>query len=303
MTEEYAIQTKGLIKNYGNVKALLGVDLEVKKGEIFGFLGPNGAGKTTTIRCMLDLIRPQGGSIRVLGLDPQADPVSVRERVGYLPGELNMESNLKVESQLRYYVDLRGNTIEWQYVQDLARRLELDLSLAIKNLSKGNKQKVGMVQALMARPELLLLDEPTAGLDPLMQQEVYRLLREARSEGTTVFFSSHIIHEIELLADRVAIIRKGVIIEEAEPSKLGTMEMRNVRVRFKESMDVSALSQIEGVTLLSQSDGFATLRVDGDMDGLIKGLANFPVIDLAVERTSLEEAFLRYYKAGDEESN
>lgn len=303
MTEEYAIQTKGLIKNYGNVKALLGVDLEVKKGEIFGFLGPNGAGKTTTIRCMLDLIRPQGGSIRVLGLDPQADPVSVRERVGYLPGELNMESNLKVESQLRYYVDLRGNTIEWQYVQDLARRLELDLSLAIKNLSKGNKQKVGMVQALMARPELLLLDEPTAGLDPLMQQEVYRLLREAKSEGTTVFFSSHIIHEIELLADRVAIIRKGVIIEEAEPSELGTMEMRNVRVRFKESMDVSALSQIEGVTLLSQSDGFATLRVDGDMDGLIKGLANFPVIDLAVERTSLEEAFLRYYKAGDEESN
>lgn len=303
MTEEFAIQTKGLIKNYGNVKALLGVDLDVKKGEIFGFLGPNGAGKTTTIRCILDLIRPQGGSIRVLGFDPQVDSVSVRERVGYLPGELSMESNLKVEKQLRYYADLRSNNFDWGHVEELARRLELDLKLSIKNLSRGNKQKVGVVQALMARPELLLMDEPTSGLDPLMQQEVYKMLREAKAAGTTVFFSSHIIHEIEALADRVAIIRKGVIIEEAEPSKLGTMEIRNVRVRLKESSDLSSLSQIDGVTLLFQSDGFVTLRVEGEMDGLIKGLASFPVSDLAVERTSLEEVFLRYYKAGDKESN
>ena len=303
MTEEYAIQTKGLIKNYGNVKALLGVDLEVKKGEIFGFLGPNGAGKTTTIRCMLDLIRPQGGSIRMLGIDPQADPVSVRERTGYLPGELSMESNLKVKKQLRYYADLRSNSLDWGYVEELARRLELDLKLSIKNLSKGNKQKVGVVQALMSRPELLLMEEPTSGLDPLMQQEVYKLLREAKAAGTTVFFSSHIIHEVEVLADRVAIIREGVIIEEAEPLKLGTMEMRMVRVRLKESVDVSPLSQIEGVTLITQADDLATFRVEGDMDGLIKGLANFPVSDLAVERTSLEEVFLRYYKAGDKESN
>jgi ABC-2 type transport system ATP-binding protein len=303
MPEEFAIQTKGLIKNYGNVKALLGVDLEVKKGEIFGFLGPNGAGKTTTIRCMLDLIRPQGGSIRIFGIDPQADSVSVRERVGYLPGELSMESNLKVENQLQYYADLRSNSLKWGYVEELARRLELDLKLSIKNLSKGNKQKVGVVQSLMSRPELLLMDEPTSGLDPLMQQEVYTILREAKEDGATVFFSSHIINEVEALADRVAIISKGVIIEEAEPSKLGTMEMRSVRVRFKESMDVSALSQIEGVTLITQADGLATFRVEGEMDGLIKGLANFPVSDLAVERTSLEEVFLRYYRAGDKEKS
>jgi ABC-2 type transport system ATP-binding protein len=301
MTDGAAIQTKGLIKNYGNVRALRGVDLEVRKGEIFGFLGPNGAGKTTTIRCMLDLIRPQGGLIRIFGINPQADPVSVRARVGYLPGELSMESNLKVKNQLRYYADLRSNDLDWDYVKELARRIELDLSLAIKNLSKGNKQKVGVVQALMARPELVLMDEPTAGLDPLMQQEVYRLLREAQAEGATVFFSSHIISEVETLADRVAIIREGVIIEEAEPSKLVTMEMRHVRVRFGEAVDVSSLSEVGGVTLLNHSDGYATFRVEGEMDGLIKGLASYPVSDLAVDRTSLEEVFLRYYQGDEKE--
>jgi ABC-2 type transport system ATP-binding protein len=212
-----------------------------------------------------------------------------------------MESNLKVKNQLRYYADLRSNDLDWDYVKELARRIELDLSLAIKNLSKGNKQKVGVVQALMARPELVLMDEPTAGLDPLMQQEVYRLLREAQAEGATVFFSSHIISEVETLADRVAIIREGVIIEEAEPSKLVTMEMRHVRVRFGEAVDVSSLSEVGGVTLLNHSDGYATFRVEGEMDGLIKGLASYPVSDLAVDRTSLEEVFLRYYQGDEKE--
>lgn len=302
MVEDIAIRTDGLIKNYGSVRALRGVDLEVRKGEIFGFLGPNGAGKTTTIRCMLDLIRPQGGSISILGINPQVDPVSVRSRVGYLPGELSMESNLKVENQLRYYADLRSNNLDWNYVKELAERIELDLNLAIKNLSKGNKQKVGVVQTLMSRPELVLMDEPTSGLDPLMQQEVYRLLREAQSEGTTVFFSSHIINEVEALADRVAIIREGVIIEEAEPSQLVTMEMRHVRVRFGSAIDATDLSKVEGVTLLTQSDGIVTFRVEGEMDGLIKGLAAYPVSDLAVERTSLEEVFLRYYQGVEKEN-
>ncbi|MCJ7621997.1 MAG: ABC transporter ATP-binding protein, partial [Anaerolineaceae bacterium] len=173
MNDNYVIEAKGLIKSYGKIQALRGVDLDVRRGEIFGFLGPNGAGKTTTIRCMLDLIRPQGGTIRVLGMDPQRDPLAVRERVGYLPGELSMESNLKVDEQLRYYIDLRGNHVDWGYVKQIAERLELDLTRSIKNLSKGNKQKIGVVQALMHRPELLMMDEPTSGLDPLMQQEVY----------------------------------------------------------------------------------------------------------------------------------
>jgi ABC-2 type transport system ATP-binding protein len=304
MVEELAIQAQGLKKNYGNVRALRGVDLEVRRGEIFGFLGPNGAGKTTTIRCMLDLIRPNGGNLRVMGFDPQADPVAVRALAGYLPGELSMESNLRVESQLRYLNDLRGNKIDWGFVRELSQRLELDLSMPIKNLSKGNKQKVGVVQTLMARPNLLLMDEPTSGLDPLMQQEVYRLLREAKANGATVFFSSHIITEVEAIADRVAIIREGVIVEEAEPGQLTSMEMRRLRVRFKEPIDPSTLARVDGITLLSHHNGiFATLQVEGEMDGVVKTLASFPVVDIDIEKPSLEEIFLAYYATGEKETS
>jgi len=302
MAEELAIKITDLWKAYGNVQALKGVNLDVKKGEIFGFLGPNGAGKTTTIRCMLDLIRPQRGSIQIFNLDPQKDPVAVRNYVGYLPGELNMESNLTVEGQLRYYKDLRGNKIDWDYARQLARRIELDLKLKIKNLSKGNKQKVGVLQALMSKPSLLLLDEPTAGLDPLMQQEVYRLLREAQAEGTTVFFSSHIIDEVETLADRVAIIRDGVIVEEAEPGHLANLEIRNVRVRFMQPVDIEDLNHVEGVSVKSKSNGSSVnLQVEGEMDKLIKALAAYPVADLEIEHQSLEQVFLAYYEAKEKE--
>ena len=299
MTDNLAIMARGLKKSYGRVRALRGVDLEVERGELFGFLGPNGAGKTTTIRCLMDLIRPNEGDIRVLGLDPQVDPVAVRLRTGYLPGELSMEDGLKVEGQLRYFTDLRGNKIDQGHVRDLARRLDLDLSMPIKNLSKGNKQKVGVVQALMHRPELLLLDEPTAGLDPLMQQEVYRLLREAQADGATVFFSSHIISEVEALADRVAIIREGIIVEEAQPSQLVNMALRRIWVRFLEKVDPAPLADVEGITLLSQSNGLRVhLQVEGELDALIKALAVFPVSDFEIERPSLEEIFLAYYEAG-----
>jgi ABC-2 type transport system ATP-binding protein len=298
MAEELAIKITDLWKAYGSVQALRGVNLDVKKGEIFGFLGPNGAGKTTTIRCMLDLIRPQQGSIEIFQLDPQKDPVAVRTLVGYLPGELNMESNLTVETQLRYYKDLRGNKIDWNYTRQLAQRLELDLKLKIKNLSKGNKQKVGVLQALMSKSPLLLLDEPTAGLDPLMQQEVYRLLREAQAGGTTVFFSSHIINEVETLAERVAIIRDGVIVEEAEPGHLAKIEIRNVRVRFMQPVNVDVLDKVEGITLTSKTNSSSVhLQVEGGMDKLIKSLAAYPVADLEIEHQSLEEVFLAYYEA------
>jgi ABC-2 type transport system ATP-binding protein len=297
MAEDLAIEITDLWKAYGDVQALRGVNLDVKRGEIFGFLGPNGAGKTTTIRCMLDLIRPWQGSIEIFNINPQKDPVSVRSRTGYLPGELNMESNLTVEGQLRYYKDLRGNKIDWDYTRKLAKRIDLDLKLKIKNLSKGNKQKVGVLQALMSRPQLLLMDEPTAGLDPLMQQEVYRLLREAQSEGATVFFSSHIIDEVETLADRVAIIREGVIAEEAEPDHLANLEIRNVRVRFIQPVDATALDDVEGVSVTSKTNGSSVyLRVEGEMDRLIKALAAYPVADLEIEHQSLEQVFLAYYE-------
>jgi len=270
MSEEIALMIQGLTKSYGQVRALRGVDLEVRRGEIFGFLGPNGAGKTTTIRCLLDLIRPDGGSARVLGIDPQADPVAVQARTGYLPGEMAFKDNLTAERQLRFFSDMRGEKADWAFVRQLAERLDLDLKPPIKNLSKGNKQKVGVVQALMHRPELLLLDEPTAGLDPLMQQEVLGLLREAKAAGATVFFSSHIMSEVEAVAERVGIIRLGKIVEVAETASLINRSLRHMTVRFQEPVDSGALAELPGVKVLSRSDGISvTLQVEGVMDGLV----------------------------------
>jgi len=297
MEHSVAILTQALVKNYGSVQALRGVDLEVKQGEIFGFLGPNGAGKTTTIRCMLDLIRPNGGTIQVLGINPQKDPVSVRIRTGYLPGELHFDDNMTVEGAMRYLNALRGGKADWSYVRSLAERIDLDLKFAIKNLSKGNKQKVGVVQALMHRPELLLLDEPTFGLDPLMQQEVLRLVKEARQKGATVFFSSHILSEVQEIADRVGIIRKGVLVEVADTASLINRSLRRMRIRFKQPVDTSTITGLPGIKLLSQDDGLSlTLQVEGEMDALIKALAGFPVVDFETERPSLEEIFLAYYE-------
>lgn len=297
MQDSLAIYARGLLKNYGRVQALKGVDLEVSRGEIFGFLGPNGAGKTTTIRCLLDLIRPNGGTVRVLGLDPQAEPVAVRARVGYLPGELHFDESMTVEAGLRYLNKLRRNQADWGYVKRLAERLDLDLKMAIRNLSKGNKQKVGVLQALMHRPELLLLDEPTFGLDPLVQQEVLRMVVEARAQGATVFFSSHILSEVQEIAERVGIIRLGKVVEIAETSTLVDRSFRRVRVRFKQPVESQALSQIPGVTLLAQDDGMSiSLQVEGEMDALIKEIAAYPVVDMETERPSLEEIFLAYYE-------
>ena len=257
MDETLAIKIEGLKKAYGEVRALRGVDLEVRRGEILGFLGPNGAGKTTTIRCLLDLIRPDAGTIRILGLDPGADSVAVRRRVGYLPGELSLEANLTAE---------------------------------------------GVIQALMARPDLLLLDEPTSGLDPLMQREVYRLLGEAKADGATIFFSSHIIGEVEAIAERVAIIRQGIIVEEAEPDSLVNMALRRIRLRFRQPVDPEMLGSVDGVKLLSREDDTGiTLQVEGEVDALIKALAAFPVVDLQTEHPSLEEIFLAYYKSDETE--
>lgn len=297
MSEALAIYTKDLKKNYGRVRALLGVDLEVQCGEIFGFLGPNGAGKTTTIRCLLDLIRPDFGEVSVLGINPQENPVGVRARVGYLPGELQLESNFSVIGQLRYLNRLRGRVVDWNDVYRIAERIALDLKMPIKNLSKGNKQKVGIIQAMMHQPDLLMLDEPTFGLDPLMQQEVLRLVAEAKERGATVFFSSHILSEVQEIADRVAIIRTGQVVEVADTATLINRSLRRAKIRFREPVNISLLGNLPGVTILSQDDSSSVmLQVEGEMNGLIKELATYPVSDFETERPSLEEIFLAYYQ-------
>lgn len=297
MAGTLALELIGLRKNYGPVEALRGVNLAVRRGEIFGFLGPNGAGKTTTIRCLLDLIRPSGGQARVLGLDPQVDALAVRARCGYLPGELRLDDNVTVEGALRFLARLRDGSGAWDHAVMLARRLDLALGDRVKNLSKGNKQKVGVVQALMHRPELLLLDEPTSGLDPLMQQEVHKLIHEARAAGATVFFSSHVLSKVQDVAERVGIIRHGVVAEVAETGALLQRSLRRVRLRFREPVDAAAVLSLPGVTLLGRDDGAGLLlQVAGEMDGLIRALAPLPVSDFETERPSLEEVFLAYYR-------
>lgn len=300
MTAPLALEVRGLTKSYGEVKALRGVDLEVRRGEIFGFLGPNGSGKTTTIRCLLDLIRPDGGLLRVLGLDPQAEPLVVRTCAGYLPGELHLDDNLTAEGALRFFNRLRRGRADWTFVRQLTTRLDLDLGTPIKNLSKGNKQKVGVVQALMHRPELLLLDEPTSGLDPLVQQEVLRLVGEARADGATVFFSSHVLSEVQETAERVAIIRQGAVVEMAETAVLIKRALRRVHIRFRQPVEAAGLSNVPGVRLLEQDERRGVvLQVEGEMDALIKALAALPVSDFETERPSLEEIFRAYYAGAE----
>jgi ABC-2 type transport system ATP-binding protein len=220
----------------------------------------------------------------------------VRAQIGYLPGELHIDESFTVEAALHFFSSLRGNRADWAYVRELADRLNLDLQLRFKNLSKGNKQKVGILQALMPRPALLMLDEPTSGLDPLIQQQVLRAIREAQAQGATVFFSSHVLSEVEEIADRVGIIRRGVVVEVADPQVLIDRALRRVRVRFKQPIDPGALTRLPGVTLLDRSDGVSVLlNVAGDMDQLIKALAAYPVIEMDTERPTLEEIFLEYY--------
>ncbi len=294
------IEISRLTKSYGAIPALRGIDLQVQCSEVFGFLGPNGAGKTTAIRCLLDLIRPTSGTIRVLGIDPQRDPVAVRDKVGYLPGELNLDDNLTARQSLRLFDSLRGGNTDWNYALQLAERMKLELDRVIKNFSKGNKQKVGVVQAFMHRPELLLLDEPTSGLDPLMQQEVLRLVREANAGGATVFFSSHILNEVEAAADRVGIVRRGKIVEITRTSELASRSLRFVNVTFADKSGREQVAGMPGITVVRALNETAVrLQVECDMDGLIKALSTVNVIDLQIDRPSLEEIFLSYYRDDD----
>jgi ABC-2 type transport system ATP-binding protein len=294
---EPAVQIHGLTKSYGNIRALQGIDLEVDYGEIFGFLGPNGAGKTTTIRCMLDMLRPDGGQILLMGNDPQKNPVLIQENTGYLPGEMQFFENMTVEQQLHFFSDMRGKRVEWAAVKKMTEYLDLGLKIQIKNLSKGNKQKLGIIQAFMHQPELLLLDEPTSGLDPLMQKKVLDLLRKANSDGATVFFSSHIMSEVEEVADRVAIVRSGKIVEIIETEILTHRSISRMTIRFKRPIESNFLNNLQGVEILSQiSPNIIKLKVTGDMEMLIQKLATLPILDLETERLSLEEAFLSYYE-------
>jgi ABC-2 type transport system ATP-binding protein len=293
-----AIVTKGLTKSYGDILALDDLDLEVRSGEVFGFLGPNGAGKTTAIRLMLDVLRPDTGTATVLGLDPRANGVEMRRRVGYLPGDFATDGRQSPREFLTYLGNLRGGISEGA-IRDLAERLELDLETKIGSLSKGNRQKVGLVQAFMHVPELLILDEPTSGLDPIMAREFLEMVAEAKEEGQTVFMSSHILNEVQHGADRAGIIRKGRLIAINDVDELRTRAMRHVQIVFDTDVDAQEFAGLESVSNVSVEGNLMRCRLTGEADQLIKAVARHRVIDFISEEPDLEEMFFHYY-TGDE---
>ena len=296
MTE--AIVTESLSKSYGKHLALDRLDLEVRRGEIFGFLGPNGAGKTTTIRLLLDVLRPSSGSARVLGVDPIGDGVELRARIGYLPGDFVVDGRQTPRQYLTYLANLRGRGHD--AIDALAGRLSLDLDLNIGSLSKGNRQKVGLVQAFMHEPELLILDEPTSGLDPLMAREFLDMVSEARQAGQTVFMSSHILSEVQHVADRAAIIREGRLVAVDDVESLRAKAVRRVQIRFASPVVASDFTSLDGLVEVDIDDDILRCRLTGDTDALVKAAAKYTTVDFISEEPDLEELFFHYYKGDDD---
>jgi ABC-2 type transport system ATP-binding protein len=291
------IELDRLTKTYGARRGLVDLSLRVERGEVFGYLGPNGAGKSTTIRTLLDLIRPTSGTARVLGLDPRSDAVELHRRIGYLAGDFVVDGRQRAGECLAFLGNLRGG-VPAARIGELADRLELDLSAPIKSLSKGNRQKVGLVQAFMHQPELLILDEPSSGLDPLVQQTFLEMVAEVRAAGRTVFMSSHIMSEVEAVADRVAIIREGRLVALDAVADLRARSFLQVRITFDAPVEAEEFAGLPGVTNLRIDGGALVCRVDGAPDALIKAAARHTVTGLRADNQDLEELFHTYYSAG-----
>jgi len=296
--DDRIISTEGLTKFYGAQRGVVDLTLEVSLGEVFGYLGPNGAGKTTTIRLLLDFIRPTKGKARIFGMDSRLGSVEIRRMTGYLPGELALYENLTGEELLLHLGHLRGG-VRWRHVEALAERFELSLSQRIHTLSHGNRQKIGLIQAFMHRPELLVLDEPTTGLDPLMQQEFYHLVREAQAEGRTVFLSSHILPEVERVCDRVGIIREGQLVAVEHVSSLKERALRRLEIHFGSHVPPETFAGLPGVRDVTVENGILRCTVRGSLDAVVKTAAGFEVLNVISQEPSLEEIFLAYYSDRD----
>jgi ABC-2 type transport system ATP-binding protein len=297
MADTPAIRTEGLVKSYGRNRGIAGLDLEVHAGEVYGFLGPNGSGKTTTIRLLLDLIRPTAGRATVLGLDPWRQGLQLRARVGYLAGDFIVDGRQTGRELLEYLGNLRGG-VPRARIDELAERLGLDLGRRIRGLSKGNRQKLGVVQAFMHRPELLILDEPTSGLDPLLQHEFVTMVREAKAAGQTVFMSSHVMSEVQQTADRVGIIREGRLVAVERIEDLRERAVRRVQIQFADPVDPAEFERLPGVSELTVEGCALRCRLDGRADDLVKAAARHTVVSLLSEEPDLEELFFTFYNGG-----
>jgi ABC-2 type transport system ATP-binding protein len=300
MTAETAIRTTRLTKDYGHGRGLFGLDLEVRCGEILGFLGPNGAGKSTTMRLLLDLIKPTSGSATLLGLDTQAKSLEIRRRVGFLPGELALYPGLTGAAMLDYLAELRGG-VERQVRDALAERFDADLGRKIGELSTGNRQKLGLIQAFMHEPELLILDEPIAGLDPLVQQSFHALLREVAAQGRTVLLSSHTLSEVERVADRVAILRRGRLVVVDSLASLRAVAVERLEIEFGGAPPkLEEIAAVPGVREVAFEGARLVVAFEGSADALVKALAAHEVRSIRNRDDDLEEIFLRYYRESED---
>ncbi len=288
------IKTEGLTKHYGDVKALVDLDLEVNTGEVFGFLGPNGAGKTTTIRSLLHFVFPTSGTATVLGMDVATNAVEIRSRVAYMPSEYSLYPKLTGAENLTYLANLRGG-MDKAYVTSLAERLEVDLTRKVSDLSTGNKQKVGLIQAFMSKSELVVLDEPSTGLDPLMQQELQAMIREVREDGRTVFLSSHSLAEVERVADRVGILRSGHLVVVERVDALKRKAIRRIDLEFDEPVEAAVFEGTDGVRSIEARGNTVVVSFEGSVTALLRTALDHNVVNVNSREADLEQIFLDYY--------
>jgi ABC-2 type transport system ATP-binding protein len=293
-----AISIRGLTKRYGSLIAVNRLDLEVPRGEVFGFLGLNGAGKTTTIRILLDLLRPTSGHAAIFGHDCQSGSLKARAAVGYLPGEMGIYSDLTGHELLRFLERVGGNPVSSEHRKSLTDRFELsdrDLSRKLREYSTGMKRKLGLIQAFQTDPQLLILDEPTEGLDPLMQEAFYQLLVDGCTRARTVFMSSHVLPEVERICDRIAILRKGEVVLLSSVEDARKLASRRVHIAFRNDVTVPPVLP-QGYEMIDAKPRTWTLRVTGQLGALPSFLTPFPVADLTVEEAGLEDVLVRYYR-------
>jgi ABC-2 type transport system ATP-binding protein len=292
---EPALITRGLGKNYGHLAALVDMTLTVEKGVIFGFLGPNGAGKTTAIRVLMDEIRASSGGASILGLDTHKDSVALRHKIGYLPSEFTLYPNMTGADLIHFFANLRGG-VDTDYVKVLVERFDVQMTKKIGDLSSGNQQKIGIIQAFMNKPEFLILDEPSGGLDPLMQRELQGLMRETADSGGTVFLSSHTLSEVQRVSDRVGIIRQGKLIALESIGSLRAKGIRKIEIELAREPDVSVFSGVPGIRSLLIERNRVFISHEGKMQTLLAAvMSKCELRDISTNEADLEEVFLTYY--------
>ena len=295
-----AVRTVSLTKIYPNGRGIRDINFTVQYGEVFGLLGPNGAGKTTTIRTLLDFLRPTNGQAFLLGADAHASP-SARQRIGFLPGDLSLSIRATARDWLNFQAELRGG-VDPGFVKSLAHQVEADLDEPLRNLSSGNRQKIGIINALMHRPDLVILDEPTAGLDPLIRRRVYSLLSDVRERGGAVLLSSHVLPEVERICDRIAIIRRGELVEVDTMDQLKAKAVRHLEIVFDGQPPVEQIKAVPGVISVTAENSRVRVAISGSIAALIRVLAQYEVVDLSSGSQALEDQFMSFYDGAEEEA-